>query len=144
MRIGIDTTFLVQVSIREHPGHGAVRAEMAKRLAAGDVFVLAPQVLAEYAHVVTDPRRFERPLSMTEALSQAQAWWEARETEHAMPTAESVAQFWRWMAEFGLGRKRLLDTFLAATYVANGVHAILSSDARDYATFGCLAVIVPG
>ena len=50
MRIGVDTTFLVQASIREHPGHGTARAEMAKRLTAGDVFVLAPQVVAEFVH----------------------------------------------------------------------------------------------
>ena len=143
MRIGVDTTFLVQVSIRKHPGHGSARAEMAKRLTAGDLFVMAPQVVAEFIHIVTDPRRFEQPLSMAEALQQAQAWWNARETEQVVPTPESVAQFWRWMVEFRLGRKRLLDTMLAATYVSHSVHTILSSNARDYGTFGCLNVIVP-
>lgn len=107
MRIGVDTTFLVQVSIREHPGHEPARAEMAN-------------------------------------LRQAQAWWNASETEQVSTTAESMAQFWRWMVEFGLGRKRLLDTLLAATYASHDVHAILSSDARDYRAFGGLHAIVPG
>ena len=144
MRIGVDTTFLVQVSIREHPGHAAAREEMERRLAAGDTFVMAPQVVSELVHIVTDARRFEHPLGMTAALEKAQAWWEARETEHASPTPESMKQFWSWMKEHKLGRKRLLDTMLAATYFSHGVHAILSSNVRDYSTFGCFRVISPG
>jgi predicted nucleic acid-binding protein len=143
MKIGVDTTFLVQMSLREHPGHIAAREEMDRRLAAGDTFAMAPQVVSEWVHVVTDARRFEHPLSMAAALEKAQAWWGAREVEHVSPTPESMAQVWSWMNEFKLGRKRLLDTMLAATYFSHGVHAILSSNARDYTTFGCFHVITP-
>ena len=136
MKIGVDTTFLVQVSLREHPGHTAARQELERRLAAGDTFVLAPQVVSEWVHIATDARRFEHPLSMAAALEQARAWWEARETEHAAPTPESMDRFWSWMKEHQLGRKRLLDTMLAATYFCHGVEAILSSNGRDYAPFG--------
>lgn len=143
MKIGVDTTFLVQVSLLEHPGHIAARAEMDRRLTAGDIFVMAPQVVSELVHVVTDPRRFEHPLSMATALEKARSWWDARETEHVSPTPESMAQFWNWMEAFNLGRKRLLDTMLAATYFSHGVHTILSSNARDYTTFGCFHVLGP-
>ena len=40
-----------------------------------------------------------------------------------------------WMQEYRLGRRRLLDTMLAATYKANGVSPVLSSNWRDYARF---------
>jgi len=143
VKIGVDTTFLVQVSVREHPGHTAARDELERRLAAGDIFVLAPQVVAEFVHVVTDARRFEQPLGMATALEKAQGWWEAKETAHARPTPESMDQFWKWMKEHRLGRKRLLDTMLAATYFSHGVRAILSSNARDYSPFGCFEVISP-
>lgn len=33
---------------------------------------------------------------------------------------------------------------LAATYASHQVHAILTSNARDYAAFGCFVVITPG
>jgi predicted nucleic acid-binding protein len=144
VKIGIDTTFLVEASIREHPGHAPARAEMRRRLQAGDVFIMAPQILAEFVHVVTDTRRFETPLTVAEALAKARAWWNGMETEHVSPNLESVTQFWEWMSTFALGRKRLLDTMLAATYFSHGVHTILSSNARDYTTFGCFDVIVPG
>ena len=143
MKIGVDTTFLVQMSLREHPGHIAAREEIDRRLEAGDLFVMAPQVASEWVHVVTDARRFEHPLSMAAALEKAQAWWGAREVEHVSPTPEGMAQFCSWMNEFKLGRKRLLDTMLAATYFSHGVQAILSSNARDYTTFGCFHVITP-
>jgi hypothetical protein len=34
-------------------------------LTAGDLLAIAPQVLAEFIHIVTDPRRFAQPLEMT-------------------------------------------------------------------------------
>jgi len=117
---------------------------MERCLRAGDVFVMAPQILAEFVHVVTDARRFETPLTVAEALDKAKAWWNGTETEHVSPDVDSVTQFWEWMRTHALGRKRLLDTMLAATYFSHGVHTILSSNARDYNTFGCFNVIVPG
>ena len=51
--------------------------------------------------------------------------------------------FLSWIAEHKLGRKRLLDTLLAATYFSNGVRSIVSSSARDYGIFGCFEVVVP-
>lgn len=144
MNIGVDTTFLVEVTIQGHPGHLAARAEMRTRLSDGVMFCLAPQVISEFIHVVTDSRRFEHPLSMPLAIQLAQSWWHARETRHAIPTPASMELFFKWMRDFTLGRKRLLDTMLAATYFSHQVTTILSSDARDYTTYGCFEVISPG
>ena len=41
------------------------------------------------------------------------------------------------------GRKRLLDTQLAATYFCQDVRSIVSSNIRDFEIFGCFDVIVP-
>lgn len=142
MKIGIDTTFLVQVSVREHPLHVSAVAQLDQHLVAGDTFALAPQVMAEFIHVITDPRRFEYSLSMAQAREKAQAWWMARETERVAPTQECMDLFWHWMEEHKLGRKRLLDTMLAATYFGHQIETILSSNARDFHVFGCFRVIV--
>ena len=143
MHRGLDTTFLVQAEVQKHPGHDAARDKLDTLLKRGDTLVLAPQVLAEFIHVVTDPRRFSEPLSVGQARSRAEAWWSAREVSHAMPGEESVLLFLRWITEHRLGRKRLLDTLLAATYFSNGVRSILSSNARDYDVFGCFEVVEP-
>lgn len=58
---GLDTGFLVAAEVREHAAHADARATLVKVLAAGDVIAIAPQLLAEFVQVVTDPRRFTQP-----------------------------------------------------------------------------------
>lgn len=57
--IGADTTFLVELEVQEHPSHISARALLQREvLDARMPLALAPQVLAEFIHIVTDPRRF--------------------------------------------------------------------------------------
>ncbi len=51
---------------------------------APDGLALAPQVVAEFTHVVTDPRRSEMPLSVSEALGRSRRWWNAREVRREL------------------------------------------------------------
>ncbi len=92
--IGVDTSVVVQLEIIEIPGHRRahelLRSEVLDR---GEELALAPQVLTEFLHVVTDPRRFQRPLTMEQALLKARFWWQAREVRHLYPSAESTALF---------------------------------------------------
>jgi predicted nucleic acid-binding protein len=143
MHHGIDTTFLVQAEVTEHPGHEHARTCLGRLLRAGDMLVLAPQVLSEFIHVVTDSRRFSKPLTMGQSIARAELWWEGKEVVHAIPGDESIALFLRWVTEHRLGRKRLLDTMLAATYFAHGVRSMLSTNARDFGVFGCFEVVTP-
>jgi predicted nucleic acid-binding protein len=134
---GVDTTFMVQVEVIGHPGYGPSRSLRDRLLDAGDTFALAPQVLAEFIHIVTDERRFERPLSVSAARERAEHWWSAAEVTHALPNEHTCPRFLAWMREHRLGRKRLLDTLLAATYFTNDVRSIVTSNARDFGVFGC-------
>ena len=139
---GLDTTFLVQVAIQETDGHAAALEVLQRELLGRDrEAALAPQVLSEFIHVVTDRRRFERPLSMAQALAKAASWWNATEVERIFPDDQVASQFLAWMQEHGLGRKRLLDTLLAATYYRSGVTRIVTSNARDYRVFGVFELI---
>ena len=136
MTHGLDTSFLVAVEILEHPRHGEARATLRKLLADGDRFALAPQVLAEFVHAVTDPRRFQTPLPMEVALQHSARWWNSAEVDPATPTNEALAFFHEWMRQHQLGRKRVLDTLLAATYRSAGVTSLLTLNARDFTVFG--------
>ncbi len=140
--IGIDTTFLVHIEIKESEAHAAATAVLRRRILGHDREAgLAPQVLTEFVHVVTDRRRFERPLSMHHAVEKARFWWNAREVARVFPCEETVPQFLAWMTEHKLGRKRMLDTMLAATYFANGITTIVTSNARDYRGFGVFELV---
>lgn len=135
MTYGIDTTFLVQLDVASHDNYDKACALRDSLLAEGHDFALAPQVLSEYIHIVTDPRRFTTAVSMKVALAQSRAWWHASEIRHVHPDENAVALFHSWMLQHSLGRKRILDTLLAATYHAAGIKGIISSNARDYHPF---------
>lgn len=141
---GVDTTFLVELEVEESARHPqALRWLKQHIVAKGESLVLCPQVLTEFIHVVTDARRFARPLTASQAASRAEFWWQAREVRQVFPTAATTTLFFRWLAEHGLGRKRLLDTYLAATYVTAEVPQILSTNARDFSLYEGLRVITP-
>lgn len=137
MRHGLDTTFLVQVEVREAPGHAEAREWMGQCLhSAPQPFALAPQVLAEFIHVVTDPRRFSAPLTVDEAVGRAQLWLEAQEVKWVYPDLESTRLALQWQRQHRLGRKRLLDTQLAAIYHVAGIAHVRTLNFADFEVFG--------
>jgi predicted nucleic acid-binding protein len=140
----MDTGFLVAAEVLEHHDHVAARETLARLIAAGDLVAIAPQVLAEFIHIVTDHRRFAQPLDMRAALRLAEQWWTAREITRVFPEHAATWQFLSWLAEFSLGRKRLLDTLLAATYKQAGIHSLLTTNPTDFALFGEFRCITPG
>ena len=141
MTHGIDTDFLVAVEIREHPFHTQADALLRGLLADGHDFAVAPQTLAEFIHIVTDAKRMPQPLTMAEAISRAEHWWQATEVRRVFPDGQSVLDFLGWLSRHQFGRKRLLDTLLAATYQQAGVSRLLSNNDRDYQMFGCFEVV---
>lgn len=143
MAIGIDTSFLVAVECVEHPEYAASRELLADLVAADDRFVLNPDVLSEFVHTVTDPKRFPTPLSMSDALNRAEYWRTAAESTLVFPTTASTKLFIEWMNQFRLGRKRLRDTMLAASYFSAGVTRIVTLNAKDFTVFDCFEIIVP-
>ncbi len=136
MTHGLDTSFLVAAEVSSHEAHTTCRAQLQRLLKAQDEFALVPQVLAEFIHVVTDPKRFAAPLSVAQAIERAEIWWNATEVIHVFPTAESTLLFLGWLEEHKLGRKRLLDTQLAATLQGGGVNSVLTLNRGDFAIFG--------
>jgi predicted nucleic acid-binding protein len=140
---GIDTGFLVAIEVAEHVNHQSARAKIAAIVGAGDGLALAPQVLVEFIHVVTDPKRFAAPLSVNAARDLAQKWWTAREVVRIVPGDSAIEQFFVWHRDHGLGRKRLLDTLLAATYHSAGINSLLTTNANDFAILGAFQCVMP-
>lgn len=138
---GIDTDFLVAIEIREHPFHRAADALLTSLLASGTEFAVVPQTLAEFIHVVTDPRRMPEPLTMIEATARAEHWWHAQEVVRVFPDGAAVTAFLVWIKEHHLGRKRLLDTLFAASLQRAGVRHIITNNERDFRVLGAFNVV---
>lgn len=135
--IGLDTTVLLAHEVRESPLHERVREHISELISTGDArFGISPQVVHEFLHVVTDPRRFEKPLNMEDALERAMLWWNAQETVRCETSERSMALFADWMQNYKLGRKRILDTALAASYHSHGINRLATANTDDFAVFG--------
>lgn len=140
MLLGIDTSFLVQAALIEHPGHQRAMDCISEMACRNGKYALAPLVMSEFLHVITDERRFESPVQMPQALELADRWWHAPEVTNLFPSEKSSRQYFSWLESLKLGRKRLLDTELAAIYHANSVQNLVTSNARDFEVFGCFEI----
>jgi predicted nucleic acid-binding protein len=143
---GLDTSFLVAAEVSCHADHVGARTLAASLRNKGDRFALAPQALAEFVHIVTDTKRFTAPLTMPQALERAQVWWDAADLERVWPDESAVSWFLAAMTKHQLGRKRVLDTLLAATFRSAGITSLLTLNAADFAVFGeftCVPLAAP-
>ena len=136
-----DTDFLVAVEVRGHVFHRAAGDLLGRLLDDDHVIGVAPQCLAEFIHIATDPRRLKQPMEMDEAADRAERWWQAKETERLLPDFSSTLAWMGLLRRHRLGRKRLLDTMLAATCQAAGVKKIITNNSDDFRVFGFLEVV---
>lgn len=140
---GLDTGFLVALELQEHLDHLPAKAKLTNLVAAGDRIALAPQIVSEFLHVVTDTKRFRQPFDIDTARQIAEQWWTAAEVEQVFPDGAATRQFLLWVRQYHLGRKRLLDTLFAATLQRLGITSILTTNPRDFAIFGIFTCITP-
>lgn len=80
---------------------------------------------------------------MPEALDWIQDFLANPSVNLLEPTHASMDQTIRWMRQFNLGRKRILDTHLAAILHTSGVRRLLTSNPADFTVFGVLKTITP-
>ena len=139
----MDCNILVQIAIADHPANGRTLAAVQAEIQQGKRLVFPSLIVTEFLHVVTDERRFAPPLTMPEAVD----WIDEFLTNPAVallePTQASMNQTLRWMREFNLGRKRILDTHLAAILHTNGVRRLLTSNPSDFTVFNVFETSTP-
>jgi len=145
MKLGVDTSFLVRASVLGCEGHAEARAFLKREVESGrHQLAIATTVYPEFIHIITDSRRFPNAATMESAIATARLWWESAEVERIEPTAAATELLLEWMICFKLGRKRLLDTQLAAIYVAAGISWIVTSDETHFGNFPGLHPAIPG
>jgi len=134
---GIDTSWLVDLEVGESPRHeGALSLFESWRQESKSLLCVYHQIFLEFLYVITDPARFENPLSMDRAIERVWFWIEQKRVRVLYPGDASLKRSLMWMTAYELGRKRLIDTQMAATYAEEGVTEIWSANPEDFALFG--------
>jgi toxin-antitoxin system PIN domain toxin len=141
--IGLDCNILVQLAFADHEANARTIAAVQAETQKGEKLVFPSLVVAEFLHVVTDARRFAPPLTMAEALDWIEEFLKNPAVSLLEPNQASMDQTLRWMRELNLGRKRILDTQLAAVLHCNGVRRLLTSNSADFTVFGSVETVTP-
>ena len=80
---------------------------------------------------------------MSEAIQWLEDFLKNPSVSLVQPSAASLNQTLEWMRQFNLGRKRILDTHLAAVLYTGGVTRLLTSNPGDFAVFTALQTVSP-
>ena len=143
MTLALDTDAIVHWLMDGATHHQRLVHFVQLQLHAGARFAIVPQVLHEFVHVTTDSRRFEKPLTMSVATALARSLWEASEVDRVLPGNNTVPRTLELLDQFSLGRKRILDTALAATLEQAGIKRLVTLNVRDYEIFPFLELQSP-
>lgn len=141
--IGLDCNILVQLAFAEHTANAKSQAMVKAEIESGVDLVFPSLVITEFLHIATDGRRFSPPFTMPEAVAWIQEFMTNPAVRLLEPTKASLDQTLQWMKQFDLGRKRILDTHLAAILHTNGVRRLLTSNPSDFTVFGVLETVTP-
>lgn len=142
MTLALDADVLVNWQLNDTPFHGDASRLISREVQKGGVLGLVPQVLYEFLHVATDDRRMTSPNSMQEAIARTDALWDAPEVFRILPDPGVPRRVLELLARFGLGRKRVFDTVLAATLEA-AIRRLATFNGRDYEIFSFLDIVTP-
>src|SRR4051812_39500533 len=116
MRRGGDTNVLIYAHMTELPQHERVRRYLLGQLAQDDIaLAVTPGILHEFVHVITDARRFNPPVTMSEALAVARSYLNRMNVECLSIDARTIGSAFRLLERHQLGRKRIADTLFTAS-----------------------------
>jgi len=139
---GIDTTFLIDLEIKESPRHDRALEIFNKwREEKNSFLVIYSNVFNEFLHVVTDSRRFIQPVPMEIAIERCWYWIDHQRVKIIYSDDDSLKRQLLWMSMNKLGRKRIIDTSMAAAYAQSGVSKIITANPDDFEVLNTFEVI---
>lgn len=136
MIIGVDTSFLVAIEIENHALNKACKELLSSLIRAGHTFATTDLVLWEFLHVITDAKRFFVPVPMSVAIEKVN-WFKSTDAITILYPSNAESKLTLdWLVSHRLGRKRIMDTYFAATLKQNDICHILTLNWADFEVFG--------
>ncbi|MBN2321511.1 MAG: type II toxin-antitoxin system VapC family toxin [Acidobacteria bacterium] len=129
----IDTNILLYAEDSLHPRNEQVRNWWDDRLSGTDAVCLCWTVLSAFIRIATNPRVFECPLSMEQALARVQSWLDQPCTRIVRPTEQHWSIFQQMLNDGQAAANLVADAHLAALAIEHGCE-LISTDS-DFARF---------
>lgn len=102
---GLDTTALIQLCDASNSSHAGIIEKAEAEIAVGNPLLVAPQVIAEFLHVITDGRRFAAPLEMEQAVHWVDVFLANPDVALLFPNSTAIQQAHAWIIQLKLGER---------------------------------------
>jgi toxin-antitoxin system PIN domain toxin len=124
--IAVDANLLVYAHVTSYPQHEAARSWLEDQLTRAPRVGLPWSSLLAFVRLVTNPRLFTEPESITEAWGQVASWLDAEPAWTPVPTARHREILSSCLTQPGLRANDVPDAHLAAVAVEHGLRLATS------------------
>jgi len=129
----VDANILLYAEDSLQPRHQQARAWWDGQLSGSGVVCLCWTVLSAFIRIGTNPRVFEHPLSLEQALARVQSWLDQPCTRVVRPTERHWTVFKQVLTDGQAVANLVTDAHLAALAIEHGCE--LASTDSDFARF---------
>jgi uncharacterized protein len=129
----VDANILLYAEDTLNPRHRQAREWWDDRLSQGDPVCLCWTVLSAFIRIGTNPRVFENPLPLEQAILRVQSWLDQPCTRIIRPTDQHWAIFQKMLTESQAVANLVTDAHLAALAIEHSCE-LVSTDS-DFARF---------
>jgi len=129
----VDANILLYAEDSLQPRHQQARAWWDGQLSGSGVVCLCWTVLSAFIRIGTNPRVFEHPLSLEQALARVQSWLDQPCTRVVRPTERYWTVFKQMLTDGQAVANLVTDAYLAALAIEHGCE--LASTDSDFARF---------
>ncbi|MEA3414901.1 MAG: type II toxin-antitoxin system VapC family toxin [Thermodesulfobacteriota bacterium] len=129
----VDANILLYAEDSLQPRHQQARAWWDGQLSGTGVVCLCWTVLSAFIRIGTNPRVFEHPLSLEQALARVQSWLDQPCTRVVRPTERHWTVFKQLLTDGQAVANLVTDAHLAALAIEHGCE--LASTDSDFARF---------
>jgi len=129
----VDANILLYAEDSLHPRHQQARVWWDDQLSQTGPVCLCWTVLSAFIRIGTNPRVFEYPLSLEQAIARVQGWLDQPCTRVVRPTERHWTIFQQMLTDGQAVANLVTDAHLAALAIENGCE--LASTDSDFARF---------
>jgi len=129
----VDANILLYAEDSIHPRNQQARAWWDGQLSGSDPVCLCWLVLSAFIRIGTNPRVFEQPLSLEQALTRVQSWLDQPCTRVVRPTERHWTVFRQMLVGGQAVANLVTDAYLAALAIEHGCE--LATTDSDFARF---------